>query len=91
MKVFFENVASNDAFNLRTNESYKRSLSDHSDLTFDEKRAYRLGLIHVSTRFHEQEQGLQSLNFTMPTPPPSSGMLNISFHFIHINYLQLLK
>lgn len=44
MKIFFANVVKNDDFNGRRNESYKRSISQHSDLTLQEKKKYRLGL-----------------------------------------------
>lgn len=44
MKIFFENYELNEAFNKRENESYTRSTSEHSDMTLEEKKKYRLGL-----------------------------------------------
>lgn len=44
MRIFFENFEANEAFNKRENESYTRSVSEHSDMTLEQKKKYRLGL-----------------------------------------------
>lgn len=88
MKVFLENLESIEAFNARKNESYKRSLSEHSDLTFEEKRAYRLGLdtTLISTRLQDD---ILPLNITMPSAAPPFGNLAIHFiSFILMSYTQ---
>lgn len=73
MKTFYENAESIEAFNSRQNESYKRSLSDHSDLSLEEKRTYRLGLNmnYVSAR----AQGTIPMSILMQNSTRSFGTL----------------
>lgn len=69
MKIFFANVVKNDDFNGRRNESYKRSISKHSDLTLQEKKKYRLGLKGSSLRtrtLNLMPLGILMSNLTIP-------------------------
>lgn len=44
MKVFFDNSEAIETFNKRANETYTRAISEHSDMTLEEKKKFRLGL-----------------------------------------------
>lgn len=43
MKTFFENVKKIEAHNNRLDESYKQGLTEDSDMTFEEIKAFRSG------------------------------------------------
>ena len=44
MKTFLTNSENIEAHNKRNNETYKRRLQVHSDLTYKEKKVYRMGV-----------------------------------------------
>lgn len=49
IKTFVKNLENIEAHNKRINESYKRSLQMHSDLTLSEKKTYRMGVKKVKS------------------------------------------
>lgn len=43
METFFENVRKIEEHNKNSYESYEQGLTEHSDMTFDEVKAFRSG------------------------------------------------
>lgn len=70
MKTFFANLANIEAHNKRSNESYKRSLQLHSDLTFNEKKKYRMGVKSKKKLPKYDKRNTATLNMSAPHSPP---------------------
>lgn len=83
-RTFFINLANIEAHNKRNNESYKRSLQVHSDLTFNEKKIYRMGVKSKKKLSKYDKKNIVSFNTSASHSPPYGKMLlNI---FLYLRY-----
>lgn len=61
MRAFVQNSENIEAHNKRSNETYERRLQAHSDLTFKEKKVFRMGV-----KSSNLQQETTPLNTTTP-------------------------
>lgn len=70
MKTFLKNLENIEAHNKRNNETYKRRLQVHSDLTFKEKKVYRMGV-----KINKIQPETIRLNTTTPHNAPHGNFI----------------
>lgn len=83
MKTFLKNLENIEAHNKRYNETYKRRLQVHSDLTFKEKKVYRMGV-----KINKIQPETIRLNTTTPHNAPHGNFIK---YFSKFFKFQLFK
>jgi hypothetical protein len=82
-KAFKENSKNIKSHNSRRNETYQRKLQSHSDLTYEEKKAYRMGLsqtevdANFTVKMFNTSKPSKQVNYTEWFPPARGQIFRV--------------
>lgn len=90
MLTFMNNSQNIEEHNKRGNESYKRSLQEHSHLTFREKKVQRMGLVRGKRvkSFNDISELISGEDSVNGTSLPEGGSYgNLRFYYFSLIFL----